>query len=183
MLFRSVQVRVPEQYADTVEQGVRSLGEPQGFANGGYANTQPFNPQQFYPQSQIRSAQPYGAAAGTRVLDTLSQGASFNRGGYAKGQFLDGPGDGMSDDIPANIDGAEPVKLADGEFIIPADVVSILGNGSSKAGAKVLHEGLAAIRQAGTGNTNQVKQDAGRMAFERVVKKAGKKRAHSKRTA
>jgi hypothetical protein len=177
-----VQVRVPEQDADTVEHGLRSLGQ-QGFANGGYTNTQPFNPQQFHPQSQIPSAQPYGAAAPTSVIDTLHEGASFGRGGYAKGHFLDGPGDGMSDDIPANIDGAEPVKLADGEFIIPADVVSILGNGSSKAGAKVLQEGLAAIRQAGTGNHQQVKQDAGRMAFERVVKKAGKKRANPKRTA
>lgn len=178
-----VQVKVPEQDADTVEHGLSSLGQ-QGFANGGYANTQPFNPQQFYPQSQIRSAQPYAAAGNTGVVNTLAHGPSFNRGGYAKGHFLDGPGDGMSDDIPANIDGAEPVKLADGEFIIPADVVSILGNGSSKAGSQVLQQGLAAIRKAGTGNSQQVKQDAGRLAFERVVKSAGKrKRANSKRSA
>lgn len=79
-------------------------------------------------------------------------------GGYAKGGYLDGPGDGMSDDIPATIEGKQPARLADGEFVVPADVVSHLGNGSTKAGAKRLYEMMARVRKARTGNEKQGKQ-------------------------
>lgn len=79
-------------------------------------------------------------------------------GGYAKGGYLDGPGDGMSDDIPATIEGKQPARLADGEFVVPADVVSHLGNGSTKAGAKRLYEMMARVRKARTGNAKQGKQ-------------------------
>ena len=58
--------------------------------------------------------------------------------GYAKGRLLNGPGDGVSDSIPATIDGSQPAALADGEYVIPARIVSELGNGSTKAGAKKL---------------------------------------------
>tara|TARA_R110000868_G_scaffold355426_3_gene616943 strand:- start:40 stop:828 length:789 start_codon:yes stop_codon:yes gene_type:complete len=58
--------------------------------------------------------------------------------GYAKGRLLNGPGDGVSDSIPATIDGDQPAALADGEYVIPARIVSELGNGSTKAGAKQL---------------------------------------------
>jgi len=81
-----------------------------------------------------------------------------NNAGYAKGGYLDGPGDGMSDDIPATIEGKQPARLADGEFVIPADVVSHLGNGSTKAGAKRLYEMMARVRKARTGNEKQGKQ-------------------------
>jgi hypothetical protein len=76
----------------------------------------------------------------------------------AGGRYLSGPGDGMSDDIKANIDGQQEARLADGEFVIPADVVSHLGNGSSNAGAKKLHEMMDRIRHARTGNPKQGKQ-------------------------
>jgi hypothetical protein len=79
-------------------------------------------------------------------------------GGYAKGGYLDGPGDGMSDDIPATIEGKQPARLADGEFVIPADVVSHLGNGSTKAGAQRLYEMMSRVRKARTGNPKQGKQ-------------------------
>lgn len=72
--------------------------------------------------------------------------------------YLDGPGDGMSDSIKATIDGHQPARLADGEFVIPADVVSHLGNGSSKAGAKMLYAMMDRIRHARTGNKKQGKQ-------------------------
>ena len=78
--------------------------------------------------------------------------------GYAKGGYLKGPGDGMSDDIPATINGDEPAALADGEFVIPADVVSHLGNGSSEAGSKQLYTMMARIRKARTGNKSQGKE-------------------------
>ena len=51
------------------------------------------------------------------------------------GRYLDGPGDGVSDSIPATVDGEQPVLLSEGEYIIPAEVVSAVGNGSSDAGA------------------------------------------------
>jgi hypothetical protein len=64
----------------------------------------------------------------------------------------------MSDNIPATIAGKQPARLADGEFVIPADVVSHLGNGSTEAGAKVLHAMMNKVRQARTGNPKQGKQ-------------------------
>jgi hypothetical protein len=82
--------------------------------------------------------------------------------GYAAGgmapRFLSGGGDGMSDSIPANIGGHQEARLADGEFVVPADVVSHLGNGSSKAGAKQLYSMMDKVRQARTGRKSQGKQ-------------------------
>jgi hypothetical protein len=85
----------------------------------------------------------------------------FAQGGMpeykAGGKLLDGPGDGMSDSIPAVIrgKGVQRAALADGEFVIPADVVSHLGNGSTKAGAKKLYQMMAQVRKARTGKTRQ----------------------------
>ena len=70
--------------------------------------------------------------------------------GYADGGYLNGQGDGMSDSIPATIEGKQQARLADGEFVIPADVVSHIGNGSSKAGSKRLYALLDKIRHART---------------------------------
>jgi len=78
--------------------------------------------------------------------------------GYAEGgvpRFLSGGGDGMSDSIKASIEGTQEARLADGEFVIPADVVSHLGNGSSKAGAKQLYDMMDRVRKARTGNRKQ----------------------------
>jgi hypothetical protein len=77
---------------------------------------------------------------------------------YAHGGYLNGHGDGMSDSIPATIEGKQPARLADGEFVIPADVVSHIGNGSSKAGSKQLYSMLDRIRKARTGHTKQGKE-------------------------
>lgn len=73
----------------------------------------------------------------------------------AAGKLITGDGDGMSDDIRANINGEQEARLADGEFVIPADVVSHLGNGSTDAGAEELYEMMNRIREARTGNTEQ----------------------------
>jgi hypothetical protein len=100
----------------------------------------------------------------------LQQGVnvySFARGGISDlgsythatgGRMLKGPGDGMSDSIPASIEGKRPAKLATDEFVVPADVVSHLGNGSSDAGAKVLYEMMDKVRKARTGTKKQGKQ-------------------------
>ena len=81
---------------------------------------------------------------------------AFAKGGHQG--YLDGEGDGMSDSIPATIEGKQPARLADGEFVIPADVVSHIGNGSSKAGSKQLYAMLDRIRKARTGHTKQGKE-------------------------
>jgi len=73
----------------------------------------------------------------------------------AKGGFLEGSGDGMSDDIPAMIDGDQPAALSTGEYVVSADVVSGLGNGSSEAGAKRLHAMMDRVRKATTGRKAQ----------------------------
>jgi hypothetical protein len=84
--------------------------------------------------------------------------SGFSPFGFAKGGYLDGAGDGMSDSIPATIEGKQPARLADGEFVIPADVVSHIGNGSSKAGSKRLYAMLDKVRHARTGNKKQGKE-------------------------
>jgi hypothetical protein len=87
--------------------------------------------------------------------------AGYAAGGYADGgspRFLSGGGDGMSDSIRATIGGTQEARLADGEFVIPADVVSHLGNGSSKAGAKQLYSMMDKVRRARTGNPKQGKK-------------------------
>jgi hypothetical protein len=78
--------------------------------------------------------------------------------GMAQGRYLGGHSDGMADKVPAHIEGKRPAALSDGEFVIPADVVSHLGNGNSNAGAKRLYEMMDRIRGARTGNTKQGKQ-------------------------
>jgi hypothetical protein len=93
----------------------------------------------------------------------------FAKGGVAKrgrkrkqrpvaGKLVSGKGDGMSDSIKANIDGNQEARLTDGEFVIPADVVSHLGNGSTDAGSKKLYDMMARVRKARTGRAHQAPQ-------------------------
>ena len=85
----------------------------------------------------------------------------YAQGGIAgahKGYYLGGKTDGMADKVPARIDGKQEARLSDGEFVVPADVVSHLGNGNSDAGADQLHSMMSNIRQARTGNPEQGKQ-------------------------
>ena len=79
----------------------------------------------------------------------------FAEGGYLGGGDINVQGDGMSDDIPANIDNEQPAALSEGEFVIPADVVSHIGNGSSEAGAKEFYGMMDRVRMARTGRKKQ----------------------------
>ena len=93
-----------------------------------------------------------GGAAGGGLMP-------YGLGGYSDGgRLLKGPGDGMSDNIPASIGHKQPARLADGEFVVPADVVSHLGNGSTDAGAKKLYSMMDKVREARTGNKKQGKK-------------------------
>lgn len=75
-----------------------------------------------------------------------------------RGNYLSGSTDGMADKLPANIDGNQEARLSHGEFVIPADVVSHLGNGNSEAGADRLYSMMDKIRKARTGTKKQGKQ-------------------------
>jgi hypothetical protein len=89
----------------------------------------------------------------------MARGGIADLGSYSDGgRLLKGPGDGMSDHIPATISNKRPARLADGEFVIPADVVSHLGNGSTDAGAKQLYAMMDRVRKARTGRKAQGKQ-------------------------
>jgi hypothetical protein len=94
---------------------------------------------------------------GEMAAKGLAKGGQL--GGYSDGgRMLKGPGDGMSDSIPGVIANKQPARLADGEFVVPADVVSHLGNGSTDAGAKQLYAMMNRVRKARTGNSKQGKQ-------------------------
>jgi hypothetical protein len=129
-----------------------------------------------YPMADINKgayATPYQTPISRNVLTGTSDtgvdpmtgemqfagGGIADLGGYSDGgRMLKGPGDGMSDNIPATIAGKQPARLANEEFVIPADVVSHLGNGSSEAGAKQLYKMMDRVRQARTGKKAQGKQ-------------------------
>ena len=93
-----------------------------------------------------------------QTLGYATGGLTALKSGGQPGGYLNGDGDGMSDSIPATIEGKQAARLADGEFVIPADVVSHLGNGSSKAGSKRLYAMLDKVRHARTGNKKQGKE-------------------------
>jgi hypothetical protein len=84
-------------------------------------------------------------------LGSLAGGgqAGYNLGGYSDGgRLLKGPGDGVSDSIPATIGDKQPARLADGEFVVPARIVSELGNGSTEAGARKLYAMMDRVQKA-----------------------------------
>lgn len=109
-----------------------------------------------YNPSTFRPSTPYASGG----ITALAQGgAASDLGSYSDGgRMLRGPGDGMSDSIPASIEGRQPARLADSEFVVPADVVSHLGNGSTDAGAKQLYSMMDRVRMARTGTKKQGKQ-------------------------
>lgn len=97
--------------------------------------------------------------AGGGITELMNKGGTSDLGSYSDGgRMLKGPGDGMSDNIPATIAGKRPARLADGEFVVPADVVSHLGNGSTDAGAKQLYAMMDRVRSKRTGTKKQGRQ-------------------------
>jgi hypothetical protein len=151
----------PRYRAQYAEGGITSL------AMGG-------QPGQMYPMSQqehtnfMDPTQLPASAMAIRNFEpatnpmTGDMTQAMASGGIAQlavgGKLLKGHGDGMSDSIHANIDGRQQARLADGEFVVPADVVSHLGNGSTDAGAKHLYSMMDKVRKARTGNPKQGKQ-------------------------
>ena len=128
------------------------------------------------PAAGIATVTPNQTSGVDRIYDLLAQyiqGAQLQpygtgetqmmaQGGLAsmapKGMYLGGSTDGMADRIPATIDNTQPAALSDGEFVIPADVVSHLGNGNSDSGAQQLYGMMDRIRKARTGTKEQGRQ-------------------------
>jgi hypothetical protein len=136
--------------SDLVTRGEQALGASQA------------KNKQLYKRAGLKYVE--GPKSGIEKLgggfsETGAGGGLSHLGGYSDGgRMLKGPGDGMSDDIPAMIGKKQPARLADGEFVVPADVVSHLGNGSTDAGAKKLYSMMDKIRKARTGRKAQGKQ-------------------------
>jgi hypothetical protein len=122
-----------------------------------------YDPRYYESQSPMRRAQG-GPVADIYVgspssAQPMASGGIASLGSYSDGgRLLKGPGDGMSDNIPATISNKRPARLADGEFVVPADVVSHLGNGSTDAGAKQLYKMMDKVRSARTGRRTQGRQ-------------------------
>jgi hypothetical protein len=141
-------------FVENAGEGRIGLGRPDrgsGYQPEDYSkNSYTYNPDTFKP-SNIPSPNRYQAqyaGGGIASLGSYSDG----------GRMLKGPGDGMSDSIPARIGAKQEARLADGEFVVPADVVSHLGNGSTDAGAKQLYSMMDKVRQARTGRKAQGRQ-------------------------
>jgi hypothetical protein len=123
-----------------------ALGQPPQLA-------QPFMPQQ-QPMQQPQAEQNPQLS-----LDEVQPEMAFAGGGLIPlvggGKIASGPGGGLDDLIPTSIDGRRAAALSDGEFVIPADVVSMMGDGSSNAGAKRLYDMVRQVRQVKTGTSKQ----------------------------
>ena len=104
-------------------------------------------------KQEIEQAALNGDFAAQIALQKMAERESLNNltglGGYSDGgRLLKGPGDGVSDSIPASIGGRQPARLADGEFVVPARIVSEIGNGSTEAGARKLYAMMDRVQKA-----------------------------------
>jgi hypothetical protein len=143
--------------------------QPQDQGAGGYwveDTSSPLKPYSFDPGlggfrtvAPPKKWVPYAAPATATVMDyggyaqggiaSLAQGGPSHLGDYSDGgRLLKGPGDGVSDSIPATIANKRPARLADGEFVVPARIVSELGNGSTEAGARKLYAMMDRVQKA-----------------------------------
>jgi hypothetical protein len=146
----------------SIEDILRDVGRPRNYDPAEYAAMSPVERMATIALGPITSPFDRMRLSSGAPPEPKSYALNLNSGKqeaqYARGGYLDGQGDGMSDSIPATIEGKQPARLADGEFVIPADVVSHLGNGSTKAGSKRLYAMLDKVRKARTGTKKQGKQ-------------------------
>ena len=151
-------------FADAPEKQPMSVADAQAMTQQqaeGLASLAPTYPAP-EKQEEAESSSPASDVINQMPVDTYDEDA-IDTGGFtggvmnAGGMYLGGATDGMADDVRGNI-GRDEVRLSDGEFVIPADVVSHLGNGNSNAGAAFLHDFMKDIRQERTGNPKQGKQ-------------------------
>jgi hypothetical protein len=134
------------------EGGGKGDGGGGGDAKGGYYSR---NQLHYQPHAKGGAASLRGTMGQLRGVEHLMGYATggdtseYNLGSYSDGgRLLRGPGDGVSDSIPATIGHKQPARLADGEFVIPARIVSEIGNGSTDAGARKLYAMMDKIQAA-----------------------------------
>lgn len=152
---------------DYVRQQTNYTSDPN--RRPGSAGREYFTQGQFVPKGTGIAALPPVAVATQAAGPNLSQQAGATVGpqqnmaaggiaGLSKGRYLRGHTDGMEDKIATTIGGTQPAALSHGEFVVPADVVSHLGNGNSEAGAQRLYGMMDRIRKARTGTAKQGRQ-------------------------
>ncbi len=110
-----------------------------------------------YKDTPPRKAQPAPRRAPTPPIDYSKILSGIGGVGMAEGGYLNGDSDGQADKVPGSIDGVQEARLSHGEYVLPADLVSLLGNGNSDAGAKALDDFMAMVRKKGTGTEKQQK--------------------------
>lgn len=140
-------------YTDFIPDATTDYSGNTGGANGGlvYNYAMGGGIGGYYPEPDDGDRQ-LGVAGLNQGPQYPMQGIGYAMGGHLGGysdggQLLRGPGDGVSDDIPAQIGNRQPARLADGEFVVPARIVSELGNGSTDAGAKRLYAMMDRIQK------------------------------------
>ena len=157
----------PQQIADVTKSPLadiqsryqNAMGPNAGMARRpGSGGVTYFSPMVYTPQGAAPAAAPAAAAPvapqnpiiePTYAQGGMAHGGLGSLGSYSDGgRLLKGPGDGVSDDIPAMIRENQPARLADGEFVIPARIVSEIGNGSTDAGARKLYAMMDRIQKA-----------------------------------
>lgn len=141
--------------------GAGTGGTQSGNQGGNQASPQPGNNAGNNTGTGNTSTGGGGSGTGTGTLDEARMERRAGGGllALAKGgYYLGGSTDGMADKVPARIDGRQEARLSDGEFVIPADVVSHLGNGNSNAGAQQLYAMMDRVRKARTGREAQGRQ-------------------------
>lgn len=160
------QGKIPELQAVRERVPMQPTPEGQEPRRPGSAGRRYFSDMQFAKRPDtsppsVAEAQAKAQAQAAQLAQKNLPPTGMAMGGIAstnKGYYLGGKTDGMADQVPARIDGTQEARLSDGEFVIPADVVSHLGNGNSDAGAQQLHGMMDNVREARTGNPKQGKQ-------------------------
>ena len=164
--YDAVRERVPDTYDPlrrpgssgqryfTDAQFLPRGSQPAGLGAAGLAALNLSNPaRQTRPVAPVTTPVP--------VPTNLVSPAPLARGGIVglrQGKYVNGATSGMADAVPASIEGTQEARLSDGEFVVPADVVSHLGNGNSDAGADELYDMMDRVRKARTGMTKQAKE-------------------------
>ena len=155
--YTGVREAVPNTYDPTRRPGSRGQ---EYFTNMQYAKPDQVATAQAQAAQDAQAAETRNKArqAEFKAAPPRQDYAAGGLANLAQGRYLSGATDGMADKIPATIANQQPAKLSHGEFVVPADVVSHLGNGNSEAGANRLYGMMDKVRKARTGTTKQGKQ-------------------------
>jgi hypothetical protein len=136
--------------ADELRTGKSVSGQPVQFTSG-YEHWLKYG-----KDTGVKPTVKKAAGGGLMAMARGGMSQQFNLGDYSDGgRLLRGPGDGISDSIPATIGGKRPARLADGEFVVPARIVSELGNGSTEAGARKLYAMMDRVQKARRGTVGK----------------------------